>query len=157
MMERQEKLVTDEIRRLVPVLGKLNASRLLKAYLLADEDNKKRIIELVDVIKAAVYSDPDLRNAALREPPPKHVQQRGHIEIGNALYGRKRLYPFYLPKQTFLSHMAIFGSSGYGKTNLAYSLIDKLSGQGIPVIIFDISKRNYKDLLSTLLKDRIRL
>ncbi|MCH7761355.1 hypothetical protein IIA15_08185, partial [candidate division TA06 bacterium] len=41
--------------------------------------------------------------------------------------------------------------------NLSYSLIEKLSDQNVPVIIFDFSKRNYKDLLSTHLKDRINL
>lgn len=147
--------MTDEIKRLVPVLGKDNASRLMKAYLLADEDTKKRIFELVDVIKAGVFSDPDLRDAALREPPSLQTPQAGDVEIGTALYGRKQLHPFYLTKETFLTHLAIFGSSGYGKTNLAYSLIEKLSDQGVPVIIFDFSKRNYKDLLSTPLKERI--
>jgi len=154
MMELQERLVTEEIKRLVPVLGKGNASRLTRAYLLADEDTKKRIFELVDVIKAAVFSDPDLRDAALREPPsPK--DSGGDIEIGQALYGRKKLHPFSMNKKDFLTHMAIFGSSGYGKTNLAYSLIEKISDNDIPVIIFDFSKRNYKDLLSTPLRDRI--
>ena len=157
MMQTQEKLVTEEIKRLVPVLGKQNAARLSKAYLLADEDTKLRIFELVDVVKAAVYSDPDLRDAALREPPPIQTPQKGDVKIGNALYGRKRLHPFYLNKNTFLSHVGIFGSSGYGKTNLAYSLIQSLSDQDIPVIIFDFSKRNYKDLLSTGLSDRIDL
>jgi DNA-binding MarR family transcriptional regulator len=155
MIETTEKMITEEIKRLAPVLGKENASRLTRAYLLADEETKKRIFELVDVIKAGVFSDKDLRDAALRQPPEPREPGRGDIEIGWSLYGRKRMHPFYLNKNTFLSHMGIFGSSGYGKTNLAYSLIEKLSDEGIPVIIFDFSKRNYKDLLSTPLEDRI--
>lgn len=156
MMETQEKLVTEELKRLVPVLGKGNAARLTRAYLLADEDTKKRIFELVDVIKAAVFSDPDLRDAALREPPLPEDSQ-GDVELGYCLYGRKRLHPFSVSKESFLTHVGIFGSSGYGKTNIAYSLIQRLSAQGIPVIIFDFSKRNYKDLLSTPLRDQITI
>lgn len=157
MMDTQEKLITEEIKRLVPVLGKLNAARLTKAYLLADEDTKKRIFELIDVIKAGVFADEDLRDAALREPPPKRDPTPDDLEMGTALYGRKRLYPFYVKQASLLNHLGVFGSSGYGKTNLAYSLIDKLSNQGVPVIIFDFSKRNYKDLLATPLKDKIKL
>ncbi len=154
MMDTQERLVTEEIKRLVPVMGRDNAAKLGRAYLLADEDTKKRIFELVDVIKAAVFSDPDLRNAALREPPMP-ADSAGDVQIGYSLYGRKRVHPFALKKESLLSHMGVFGSSGYGKTNLAYSLVEKISDKGIPVIIFDFSKRNYKDLLSTRLKERI--
>ncbi|MCH7761356.1 DUF350 domain-containing protein [candidate division TA06 bacterium] len=93
-----EKMISEEIKKLVPILGRENASRLTKAYLLADEDTKQRIFELVDVIKAGVFADKDLRNAALREPPSLE-DSKGDIEIGYALYGRKRMHPFSLKKE----------------------------------------------------------
>ena len=79
----------------------------------------------------------------------------GDIELGQVLYGKKKMYPFFLKENTLLMHMGIFGSTGYGKTNISYYLLDKLSELGIPVIVFDFSKRNYRDLLSTHMKDRI--
>lgn len=154
MMQFEEKMMSDEIKRLVPILGKKNAAKLSRAYLLADEDTKKRIFELLDAIKAGVFADKDLRGAVLREPPSPE-DSKGDIELGYSLYGRKRLHPFSIKKDSLLTHMSIFGSSGYGKTNLAYNLVDSLSSASVPVIIFDFSKRNYKDLLSTHLKDRI--
>jgi len=150
--------VSDEIKRLVPVLGKEKASRLETAYLLADEDSRKRILEMIDTLKAAVFSDKDMKNAVLMEPPSQDLVNKGKLDFGMVLYGKKRLYPIYLDEETFLTHIGVFGSSGYGKTNLVQWLILNLAKHEIPVLIFDFSKRNYRDLLSLPeLKDKIRV
>lgn len=155
MMEIKERLVTDEIRKLVPVLGKDNALKLSKAYLLGDEDTRKKIFELIDVMKAAVFSEGELRDSILMEPPEKGLASTGDLDIGSIMYGSKRLYPFRMPKEFLLTHIGVFGSSGYGKTNIAYWMIRQLSDLNVPVLVFDFSKRNYKDLLSTDLRDRV--
>lgn len=148
----EEKLVAEEIKKLIPVLGKDTAERLEKAYLLGDENTRKRIIEMVDITKAAVFSDSELRDTVLMEPP-ENVD--GDIELGTILYGRKGLCRFGIDINQMLTHVGIFGSSGYGKTNISYSITKELSDNNIPVIIFDFSKRNYKDLMTTELRDRI--
>lgn len=148
----QDKLMADEIKKLTPVLGKGIVERLEKAYLLGDEKTRTRIIEMVDITKAAVFSDKDLRDSVLMEPPD---EVHGDIRLGDVLYGKKKLFPFAIDKDQLLTHMGVFGSSGYGKTNISYCMIKQLSEAGIPVIVFDFSKRNYKDLLSTELKDKI--
>ncbi|MBL7206087.1 MAG: DUF87 domain-containing protein [Candidatus Aenigmarchaeota archaeon] len=155
--EMHERLVSDEIKRLIPVLGKASATRLGRAYLLADEDTRKRIFELIDVLKAATFSDEDLRDSVLMEPPNKEIAMSGDIEIGEVLYGKKRLYPLKIGKNALLTHIGIFGSTGYGKTNIAYDLIDKINENDVPILIFDFSKRNYRDLLQTKLKDHINV
>jgi DNA helicase HerA-like ATPase/DNA-binding MarR family transcriptional regulator len=150
--------VSDEIKRLVPILGKDKAARLETAYLLADEDSRKRILEMIDTLKAAVFSDKDLKNTVLIEPPAQEFVSNGDLQIGTVLYGKKKLYPLMIDRDTLLTHVGIFGSSGYGKTNLVYWLIMNLAQQNIPVLIFDFSKRNYRDLLSIPeLKDKIRI
>jgi len=150
--------VSDEIRRLVPVLGKDKASRLETAYLLADEESKKRILEMIDTLKAAVFSDKDLKNTVLIEPPAKELLEAGDLHFGTVLYGKKKLYPLLIDKESLLTHIGIFGSSGYGKTNLVYWLITNLTKHDIPILIFDFSKRNYRDLLQIPeLKDKIRI
>jgi hypothetical protein len=155
MIRTTEKMLTEEIKKLIPVLGRETASALSRAYLLGDEEVRNRIFEIVDSAKAAVFSSQEMAGTVLIEPPERQVFARGDIKIGTILYGRKKLYPIRLKKDSLLRHMAIFGSSGYGKTNLAYDLIRELSDKDIPVIVFDFSKRNYKDLLSTPLRDRI--
>ncbi|MFH1978530.1 MAG: DUF87 domain-containing protein [Candidatus Aenigmatarchaeota archaeon] len=155
MINIQEKLIADEIKKLTPILGKDKALRLSKAYLVGNEDVRQRIFELLDVIKAAVSADEDLRDTVLMEPPSQEAAAKGTIRLGDVLYGRKGLYPIMLEEKNLLTHIGIFGSSGYGKTNISYNLIEELAEKDIPVLIFDFSKRNYKDLLSTKIKDKI--
>lgn len=157
MRDIKEQLVTSEIRKLAPVLGKGNTERLSRAYLIADEDTRKRIFELIDVMKAAVLSDKDMQDAILMEPAPRDVALKGDIGLGSVMYGRKKMYPLLIDQQAFLTHLAIFGSSGYGKTNISYSLIQQLAEKEVPVLVFDFSKRNYRDLLATPLKDKIEV
>jgi predicted transcriptional regulator len=150
-----EEMISDQINKLVPVLGKENASRINRAFLLGDEKTRERISELIDVVKAAVFNDKNLSDSVLMNPPEERIASAGNLNIGNVVYGRKEMYPFKLDKDVLLTHVGIFGSSGYGKTNISYDMIEQLSDQGVPVIIFDFSKRNYKDLLNTKLKERI--
>jgi DNA helicase HerA-like ATPase/DNA-binding MarR family transcriptional regulator len=150
--------VSKEINRLIPILGKEKASRLETAYLLADEDTRTRILEMIDALKAAVFSDKDLKTSVLIEPPSKELVSFGDIELGTVLYGKKRLYPLFLEKENMLTHIGVFGSSGYGKTNLIHWLVLNLIEKEIPVLIFDFSKRNYRDLLSIPeIKDKIKV
>jgi len=156
-MENQIDIV-DEIKKLVPVLGKENASRVERAYLLGEEETKKRIVEMIDTLKASISSDPELKDAVLMEPLPKTIATKGDLEIGTVLYGRKKLYPLRIDKKILLTHVGIFGSSGYGKTNIVYRIIENLSRQKIPVLIFDFQKRNYRDLLQLPeLKDMVKI
>ncbi len=150
MIEFKEKLFSDEIKRLKPILSNQTAERLSKAYLLGDETTRKRIIEMLDILKASVLADPELRESPLLEPPVLD----GDMEIGSVLYGRKNAGPLKWSRDTFMTHVGIFGSSGYGKTNLSYAMIKKLSAEGVPVLIFDFSKKNYRDLMQTELADR---
>lgn len=155
MIGHDERLIESEIKKLVPILGKAKAERLKKAYLLGDEDNKKRIFEIIDTVKAAVFSDKELRDTLLMEPPPKSIATKGNLRLGHVLYGKKEIYPAMIDSDFLLTHMGVFGSSGYGKTNIALCMIKQLSDNNIPVLIFDFSKRNYKDLLATDLRDRV--
>ena len=126
MIQTTEKLLSDEIKKLIPVLGRENALALSRAYLLGDEEVRKRIFEVVDSAKAAVFSSQEMAGTVLIEPPEKHIFARGDFRLGTILYGRKKLYPMRMKKDSLLRHMAIFGSSGYGKTNLSYNLIKEL-------------------------------
>jgi DNA helicase HerA-like ATPase len=158
MEMRTQEQALDEIRRLVPILGKDKATKLETAYLLWDENGRKRILDIVDAIKASVFSDKDLKESILMEPPPKEITINGDFQLGSVLYGKKQLYPLFLNKSDLLTHIGIFGSSGSGKTNIVYSLVKELAKLQIPVLIFDFSKRNYRDLLSiTGLKDKIKI
>jgi hypothetical protein len=149
--------ISGEMSRLVPVLGKQKVAKLEAAYLLGDENYRKRIREVIDGLNATFISDSDLKESVLMEPPAKESIE-GELPFGTILYGKKPLYPLFLKKQDLLTHIGIFGSSGSGKTNIVHYLVGSLADQNIPIIIFDFSKRNYRDLLSiSELRDRIKV
>jgi len=155
MIETKEKIFTSEVKKLIPILGRSTAERLSRAYLLGDEDTRERIFGLIDVAKAAVFTENELRDSILMEPPEKEAVAKGQLNLGSVLYGKKKMYPFKFEKERLLMHMGIFGSSGYGKTNLANKMVFELAKEDIPILIFDFSKRNYRNLLKTKLKDKI--
>jgi DNA helicase HerA-like ATPase/DNA-binding MarR family transcriptional regulator len=150
-----EEDITKEVQRLIPFLGKEKAARLEAAYFLGDEEYRKRIVEVIDGIKAMIFSDEKLKESALLEPPSKEIASKGDFELGIILYGKKELYPLFLSEKDLLTHIGIFGSSGSGKTNIVHFLVKSLAKREIPILIFDFSKRNYRDLLATELKERI--
>ncbi len=153
MPDYKEKIFSGEVKKLIPIIGKDGASRISRAYLVADEDTRQRILELVDVIRAA--SAPMEEGSILLEPMPAEIASIGDIEVGKVMYGSREMYPIGLAKNSFLTHIGIFGSSGYGKTNLSYWLIMQLAKRDIPVLIFDFSKRNYRELLATEIRDKV--
>ncbi|MBI2676094.1 MAG: ATP-binding protein [Candidatus Aenigmarchaeota archaeon] len=153
MPDYKEKLISGEIKKLIPIIGRDGAARLSRAYLVGDEDTRQRLLELVDVIRAASSSVEE--GSVLLEPMPAETASIGDIEVGKVMYGRREMYPIGLSKNSFLTHIGIFGSSGYGKTNLSYWLIMQLAKRNIPVLIFDFSKRNYRELLATEIKERV--
>ncbi|MEM7825926.1 MAG: hypothetical protein QW412_03670, partial [Candidatus Aenigmatarchaeota archaeon] len=57
--------ITKEIQRLIPFLGKEKAAKLEAAYFLGDEEYRKRIFEIIDGIKATIFSDEELKESAL--------------------------------------------------------------------------------------------
>jgi len=139
--------IADEISRLVPILDRGNARKLERAYLLGDEETRARIMSIIDALKATAFKDEDLRKSILMEPPSEEECRAGDLFVGNVLYGKRKLYPFMYDKNHLLTHMGVFGSSGYGKTNLIQHLTRGLAEQKIPIIIFDFSKMNYRDMI----------
>jgi len=139
--------IAHEISRLVPILGHENSKKLERAYLLGDEETRARIISIIDALKATAFKDEDLRKSILMEPPSEEQCSVGDLKIGSILYGKRKLYPFMYDKNHLLTHMAIFGSSGYGKTNLIQHMTTTLAKKNIPIIIFDFSKMNYRDMI----------
>lgn len=150
--------IADQIQRLTPILGKEVATKLEIAYLLGDEEYRKKILEIIDAIKAAVHADEELSDSVLIKPPSKEIAVNGDFQLGTILYGKKEMYPLKMNRKDLLTHIGIFGSSGSGKTNIMHWLIKVLSDLDVPVLIFDFSKRNYRDLLEVPeLKDKIRI
>lgn len=82
-------------------------------------------------------------------PPPPQSKSRGSYDLGIVLYAGKEVGTFGLREQEWIQHVAIFGRSGSGKTNVGFLVLRELLRHGKPVWVFDW-KRNYRDAASNL-------
>lgn len=81
-------------------------------------------------------------------PPPSPGQAAGPYKIGNVLYAERQMGTFGLLDSELPQHVAIFGRSGSGKTNLAYVLIQNFLRLKKPFLVLDWKKayRNLQNL-----------
>jgi len=137
--------VDEVFRKLKPVMGeKLNV--LWQEYILGDEATRQLIERSLRIILARRFHEAFDSEQVLLEPPPREVAV-GDYPLGIIHYGSDQFYPFGLRESEMIQHIAIFGRSGSGKTNLAYLMLLNLIRAGKPFLVFDW-KRNYRDLLS---------
>lgn len=120
--------------------------RLWIAYLLCDDERERKQIEGVLELLCYKALNDDFRRDKILLAPPDAQRASGGYPAGFVFYGDKYLYPFGLREHEWIQHVAIFGRSGSGKTNLAYVLIAQLFDKKKPFLIFDW-KRNYRDML----------
>lgn len=93
-------------------------------------------------------------NGRLLLPPPPDVKSKGVFNVGTVRY-TKDLWPFSLTEQELLQHVAIFGRSGAGKTNLVFHLVEQFCRRGVPFVFLDW-KRTARHLLPRL-KRRVQV
>ncbi|MBK8099826.1 MAG: ATP-binding protein [Planctomycetes bacterium] len=81
-------------------------------------------------------------------PPPSEQASKGMFNLGTVLY-TKALWPFGLTAGELLQHVAIFGRSGAGKTNLVFHLLEQVIERRVPLLFLDW-KRTARHLLPRL-------
>ncbi|MBF8294209.1 MAG: conjugal transfer ATP-binding protein TraC [Bacteroidetes bacterium] len=136
--------VDELFRKLRPALGK-RIDDLWLEYQLRPQ-NRKDIEGLLNVL-AMQHLGQTLENTNPLLLPPDETTARGRYEMGAVVYGNRELYRFGLRETEMIQHLAIFGRTGSGKTNVSHVLLDQLVKQKKPFMVFDW-KRSYRDLLA---------
>lgn len=77
---------------------------------------------------------------------------REGLYLGRSVYSSKRLF---VPLEQLLLHTAVMGKSGVGKTTLLKKLITQFQSRGIPVLILEPVKREYRDLVAGMKDSRV--
>lgn len=136
--------VRELCRQLKPVIGS-RAERIWMAYIVENEDGKAQIADYLELLAAQRFQG-NLESQGPGLLPPGVDAAQGEYELGTVTYNGRELYPFGLRENEWTQHVAIYGRSGAGKTNLGFLVVQQLVKAGKPVLIFDW-KRNYRDLL----------
>jgi len=132
-------------RKLKPVLGKEIDTLWLAYNTQTDARSRAEIIGILYSL-ASKYLDETFDKKILLSLPEKDIIS-GEYELGSVVYGDQEYHPFGLRENEWLRHVAIFGTTGSGKTNCAFVLLSTLRKMKKPFLIFDW-KRNYRDLLA---------
>ena len=77
---------------------------------------------------------------------------REGLYLGQSVYSSKRLF---VPLEQLLLHTAVMGKSGVGKTTLLKKLITQFQSRGIPVLLLEPVKREYRDLVAGMKDSRV--
>jgi len=131
----------DERLKIIEKAEPETARKLRERYLIEDKKGKENMRWLIDITAEKILNKNDI---LLPFIPQELIW--GEINLGKVLSGKKELYNFYLKKEQLLKHLGVFGSTGSGKTNFIHHLIKELAKQKIPVLVFDFSKQNYRNL-----------
>ena len=138
-----------DVRRLCqnlkPIIGK-RAEQLFQAYQAEDDEGKNQIQAYLEILASQLLpTSLDRPDADLI--PPSAADAAGDYPVGQVVYAGKPQYDFAIREDECIQHIACFGRTGAGKTNLGFILFDQFHRQGKPVLVFDW-KRNYRDLLA---------
>ena len=128
------------LEKLKPIIGD-KAEQLRRIYLLEGYKGKDAVAELINSQRIKHLNEDEILL-----PPPKDTT--GDYPIGEVIYNGKKHSSFSLKKNDLTRHIAIFGTTGSGKTNTCFFLIANLIRDNIPFIIADF-KQNYRDLIAT--------
>lgn len=75
------------------------------------------------------------------------ISENSNLRIGN-LYNYEKEFniDFYLDYQKFTGHIFVTGSTGSGKSNVTYNLLQKLVYRGIKFLVIEPAKGEYKNV-----------
>ena len=138
--------IDDLFQKLEPILGK-RIKELWAEYILNPE-SKQEIEGLLKAL-AAKHLNQDFEKRQVLLTPPDEKAAFGEYALGTVFYGRSPLYSFGLRESEWIQHMAIFGRTGSGKTNIGFLVVKNLLEKRKPFLVFDW-KRNYRDLIESL-------
>jgi len=116
-------------------------------------ERRARIERIINLSASREIRDSLLNNHVMLAPSPKEVCESGEIVLGDVCFGRnpdgsdKMLYELRQSFKDARAHCLISGSTGTGKTTLAYNVAIQLAQKGITVIAFDWH-RSWRTLLS---------
>ncbi|MGQ9469221.1 MAG: helicase HerA domain-containing protein, partial [Nitrososphaerales archaeon] len=137
--------VKELAERLNSYVNEDTIKKLLKLYLLAEEDEGYEIEEDIEALLNA-----NLPRLIFSKKPmlasPKKEEIDGEIKVGKVIQGNKELCNFGLSREELNQHVLITARSGGGKTTLIIQLIRQLISAKIPFLVFDF-KRDYRHLI----------
>ena len=90
-----------------------------------------------------------IRRLPTYDPIPAPVVNDHPVQQGNVIQGTKITFvPYAVGLRSLMRHACIFGVPGSGKTNSVVGLLKELGALGVPFLVIEPAKREYRALLN---------
>jgi len=135
---------TAELAERLGLLRLKDASRLMAAYLLEDDDGRRSLREDLDAVLGVGAPLMLSEKPVLAVPEPE--RSRGEIVLGRVCRAGVPLWEFGISREELNQHVLITARSGAGKTTLIMRIMLQLVELGVPFTALDF-KRDYRHLV----------
>lgn len=142
--------MTEELRRicrqLKPLLGGA-ADSLWTHYQIAEHPAARQEAENMIRMMGVSYLGNQVEDREVRLPPLDENHQQGDLSLGDICYPGRAPQPLNINSKDLVKHVGIFATTGSGKTNVAYRLLQQFMKKRMPFMAIDW-KRSYRNLRS---------
>jgi hypothetical protein len=128
------------IEKLNCYLDQRSIERLLGLYALEDDPNQKQEIKTDIETIIGSYAPQLLFTDKPLLKSPQLDECSGELAFGTIMQGDMVLHSFAVSLPDLQKHVAIFGSTGFGKTTLIINILRQLLEHGIPFLYFDFKQ-----------------
>ena len=99
-----------------------------------------------------------VKDSALFDVAISHTDQTDSVELGEVTdRGTSMGYPYRVKTRELTKHTLIAGTTGSGKTNTIFHLLRQLWQKGIPFLVIEPAKTEYRKLLHTELGSKLNV
>jgi hypothetical protein len=128
------------IEKLNCYLDQKSMEKLLGLYAVEDDPDQKQEIKTDIETILGSYAPHLLFTEKPLLQSPQLDECSGEIVLGTVMQGNRNLHSFAVSLSDLQKHVAIFGSTGFGKTTLIINILGQLLGHGIPFLYFDFKQ-----------------
>lgn len=135
------------LSQMEPALGSNTCANLLESYQFAESfEEREEALQEILWHYSRVFGRHSYRKQIIC-PPPGQEDLKGDYPLLDVLYADKRYSTFDMKEIDWTKHAKVVGMTGAGKSRFVYKLLQTMNEKGKNWLLFDPSKREYRDLL----------
>ena len=153
--ENNIDIVRDSLMHMMHPSAKRGNIEISPAMLISSKElSRQMILPQESVVGVSVMEYAAFGKEVVRKSP---IRSGKIIKIGSVFHMGKTNYnqPVFLDIQSLAAHTFIAGTNGAGKSNTIFSILEKLLESGIPFMVIEPAKGEYKNVFGNEINVRV--